>query len=248
MNILDTNTLETYATDSMEHKNNEIGVYTPNIAEVNLNEHKFGIRAANIDEQRNSASMLINKMYAWRGYTTSNSASHDPNKITLTASDKEGKIIGTLSIGIDSEVGLLADQVFKDCIDPYRSKGKVCEIIKLAIDPEVKSKEILASLFHVAFLYARDLHKCDEIFIEVNPRHRKFYEIMLSFSVECPLRENPRVEAPAVLLRVNTKFVTEEIVRAKNPSENVRKDRSFYPYFFSKEEETGILKRLTDVS
>ena len=85
--------------------------------------------------------------------------------------------------------------------------------IKLAIDPGVKSKAVLASLFHVAFIYARDLHGCSDIFIEVNPRHRRFYEAMLDFVVECESRPNPRVDAPAVLLRGNTALGTRRIRR-----------------------------------
>lgn len=218
---------------------------TYNIADVTVNEHTFGIRAADIEERRNSASLLINKMYSWRGYSGNHRVGNEPHKITLTATNKEGETIGTLSLGMDTPDGLLADQVFRDCIEPYRQKGKVCEITKLAIDPTIKSKEILASLFHVAFLYARDIHQCKEIFIEVNPRHRRFYEAMLSFKVECESRDNPRVDAPAVLLRMNTEEGTNLIKTCKESSlKEGLKDRSLLYYFFSKNEENGILKRL----
>ncbi|HEX8787790.1 MAG TPA: GNAT family N-acetyltransferase [Telluria sp.] len=215
----------------------------PSIVDVCINERIFGIRAADVDERRNSASMLISKMYTWRGYSGNHQVGNDPNRITLTASDK-GEVIGTLSLGLDSQVGLLADEVFKDHIDPYRAKGKVCEIVKLAIDPAVKSKAVLASLFHVAFIYARDLNACSEIFIEVNPRHRRFYESMLGFEVECASRHNPRVDAPAVLLRVNTVFGTEQIATRGGKSSNPGNDRSMFPYFFSSREEAGIINRL----
>lgn len=219
------------------------GLDVPSIVDVCINERIFGIRAADVDERRNSASMLISKMYTWRGYTGNHQVGNDPNRITLTASDK-GEVIGTLSLGLDSQVGLLADEVFQDRIDPYRARGKVCEIVKLAIDPAVKSKAVLASLFHVAFIYARDLNACSEIFIEVNPRHRRFYESMLGFEVECASRHNPRVDAPAVLLRVNTVFGTEQIVTRGGKSSNPGNDRSMFPYFFSSREEAGIINRL----
>jgi hypothetical protein len=164
----------------------------------------------------------------------------------LTASDK-GHVIGTLSLGLDSPVGLLADQVFKDCIDPYRAKGRVCEIIKLAIDPEVKSKAVLASLFHVAFIYARDLNNCTDIFIEVNPRHRRYYQSMLGFEVECESRPNPRVDAPAVLLQVTTAYGTEQIAKLAGTSSHAGNDRSLFPYFFTPREEAGIVNRLKQI-
>lgn len=214
------------------------------IVDVAINESVFGIRAADIDEQRNSASMLISKMYTWRGYSGNHHVGNDPNRITLTATSK-GEVIGTLSLNLDSKVGLLSDQVFKDHIDPYRANGgKVCEIIKLAIDPGVKSKAVLASLFHVAFIYARDLHGCSEIFIEVNPRHRRFYEAMLDFVVECESRPNPRVDAPAVLLRGNTALGTRRIAEVAGQGDHAVGDRSLFPYFFSPREEAGIIARL----
>jgi hypothetical protein len=219
------------------------GALSPNIVDVVISERVFGIRAADIDERRNSASMLINKMYAWRGYSGNHHVGNDPNRITLTASDK-GNVIGTISLGFDVEGGLLADQVFKDCIDPYRARGRVCEIIKLAIEPEVKSKFILAALFHVAFIYARDLNNCSDIFIEVNPRHRRYYEGMLGFHVECESRANPRVDAPAVLLRVSTDYVKEQIALVAGQGEGPANDRSLYRYFFSPREEAGIINRL----
>jgi len=218
--------------------------YSQSIVDVTINQSVFGIRAADIDEHRNSASMLISKMYAWRGYSGNHHVGDDPNRITLTASNKDGGVIGTLSLNLDSEVGLLADQVFQDHIDPYRAQGKVCEIIKLAFDPAVKSKAVLASLFHVAFIYARDLHQCSDIFIEVNPRHRRFYEVMLDFQVECESRPNPRVDAPAVLLRGAIARGTQRIAEVAGKGDHAVGDRSLFPYFFSLREEAGIIARL----
>lgn len=219
---------------------------TPSIVDVAINERIFGIRAADIEAQRNSASMLVRKMYAWRGYSGNHNLTADPNRITLTASDR-GQVFGTLSLGLDSEIGLLADQVFKDHVDPSRAGGKVCEIIKLAVDPAIKSKAVLASLFHVALIYARDLNGCSDIFIEVNPRHRRFYEVMLGFQVVCESRPNPRVQAPAVLLRVATAFGTEQIAKWGGMQERAVGERSLFPWFFSPREEAGIIRRLREL-
>lgn len=211
--------------------------------DVIVNQDNYHIRLSDTAESRNSASMLISKMYAWRGYAGTHRFDDDPNRITLTASNKDG-VIGTLSLNLDSDVGLLADQVFQDHIDPYRAQGKVCEIIKLAFDPAVKSKAVLASLFHVAFIYARDLHHCSDIFIEVNPRHRRFYEAMLDFRVECESRPNPRVDAPAVLLRGHIARGTQRIAEVAGQGDHALGDRSLFPYFFSPREEAGIIARL----
>lgn len=212
--------------------------------DVIVNQDKYHIRLTDTAEGRNSASMLISKMYAWRGYAGTHQFDDDPNRITLTAQDK-GEVVGTLTIGIDSAIGLKADEIFKPELDAHRARGaKLCEFTKLAFDPTVRSKESLANLFHLAVLYARDIYHCTDIMIEVNPRHRRFYEHMLGFLREGEMRNNPRVDAPAYLLRVNLEYVTEQIRKHGGTYNEASTERSFYPYFFSTREEAGILNRL----
>jgi hypothetical protein len=215
--------------------------------DIILNQDSYGIRLLDTPEGRNSASMLINKMYAWRGYAGSHAFTNDPNRITLTASDK-GDVVGTVTIGIDSAVGLAGDMIFKDELDALRANGaKLCEFTKLAFDTAVRSKTALANLFHLAVIYARDLHDCTDIIIEINPRHRRFYEYMLGFKREGELKMNPRVNAPAYLLRVSLAHVTEQIQKYGGTWANEPTERSFYPFFFSPREEEGIRARLLNI-
>lgn len=212
-----------------------------------IEQKNFRIRLADTESGRNSASMLINKMYAWRGYGSAHQVKASPSRITLTASDKE-KVIGTVTLGIDSEEGLLADEIFKPEIDRRRNAGgKVCELTKLAFDPDIRSKFALASLFHIVFIYGRRMHNCTDVFIEVNPRHRRFYETMLGFKRQCEIRTNPRVNAPAVLLWVDIGYVEEQIHKYGGTSDNPDTTRSLYPYFFSPREEAGIHGRLVSL-
>jgi hypothetical protein len=157
-------------------------------------------------------------------------------------------VIGTVTLGIDSEEGLLADEIFKPEIDARRrAGGKVCELTKLAFDPDIRSKFALASLFHIVFIYGRRMHNCTDVFIEVNPRHRRFYETMLGFKRQCEIRTNPRVNAPAVLLWVDIGYVEEQIRKYGGTSDNPDTTRSLYPYFFSPREEAGIHGRLVSL-
>ncbi|MFL6673678.1 MAG: N-acyl amino acid synthase FeeM domain-containing protein [Massilia sp.] len=209
-----------------------------------MNQDSYGIRLTDTADGRNSASMLISKMYAWRGYAGTHQFTDDPNRITLTATDK-GDVVGTLTLGIDSAIGLMADQIFKDELDAHRQRGaRLCEFTKLAFDPTVRSKTSLANLFHLAVIYARDIHHCTDIVIEVNPRHRRFYEHMLGFERQGDLKTNPRVNAPAYLLRVSLDYVTEQIQKHGGTFSSASTERSFYPYFFSPREERGIINRL----
>lgn len=212
-----------------------------------MNFDKYGIRLTDTADGRNSASMLISKMYAWRGYAGTHQLSDEPNRITLTATD-QGETVGTLTIGIDSPIGLSADQVFKDELDRHRENGaRLCEFTKFAFDTNVRSKTVLANLFHLAVIYARDIYHCTDIVIEVNPRHRRFYEHCLGFVRETELRINPRVNAPAYLLRVNLGYVSEQIQRHGGTYSSDTTERTFYPYFFSPREERGIIQRIQDV-
>lgn len=236
-------------------------LYTPNIDDIicpdteprigledlDVDQKTFAIRLADTEEGRNSASMLINKMYSWRGYSGTHEIRDSPNRITLTASDK-ATAIGTITLSIDSAIGILADEIFKDQIDIRRNLGgKVCELIKLAFDPNIRSKLVMASLFHVAYIYGRYIHKCTDVFIEVNPRHRRFYETMLGFKRLGERKMNPRVNAPAILLWVDVDFVAQQIQKLGGTSSHPATERSLYPYFFSRREEEGILNRLLTI-
>ena len=214
------------------------------IRNINIDERTFGIRLADTEQGRSAASMLISRMYATRGYQVTSPLMYGPNRITLAAAIDDD-VMGTISLGIDSSMGILADEIFKDEIDTWREKGaRVCEITKLAIDPQLKSKRALAALFHTLFIYARHLYGCTDMFIEVNPRHRRFYETMLKFEVVCEARNNPRVDAPAVLLRMNTVYGTGLIAKWAGQGDASGNERSLYPYFFSAREEAGIINRL----
>lgn len=209
-----------------------------------IEQKNFKIRLADTERGRNSATMLINKMYEWRGYGNGHLVKAHPSRLTLTASDEE-RVIGTVTLGIDSAEGLLADEIFKPEVDVFRARGgKVCEMTKLAFDPDVRSKFALASLFHIIFIYGRRIHGCTDVFIEVNPRHRRFYESMLGFKRQSEIRENPRVSAPAYLLWADLDYVEEQIRLHGGTSDRAGNTRSLYPFFFSPREEAGIHQRL----
>ena len=200
--------------------------------ELDVDERTFQIRLANTETVRSHASSLIHRMYASRGYTVNNPLQENPHRVTMTISE-EDKVIGTITLGIDSPSGLLADEIFKDEVDAYRARGrKVCELTKLAFDPTTRSKTALASLFHIIFIYLRQVQKCTDIFIEVNPRHRRFYERMLGFRKHGPKKMNPRVNAPAYLLCVETDYVEEQIQKMGGTSGHDNAEKSLYPYFF----------------
>ena len=130
-----------------------------------------------------------------------------------------------------------------------RDAGRsVCEITQLAVDENVRSKKVLASIFHMAYIYAHQIYKCSDILIEVNPRHVLFYEKMLGFKPFGQQKICPRVNAPAVLLRVETNYVEMQIAKFGGKMESAADEKSLYPYSFSKMDEIGIANRLCPTS
>lgn len=73
--------------------------------------------------------------------------------------------------GLDSEEGLLADELYGQEINTFRDRNrKVRELSKLAIDLLYSSKELLASLFNLAYIPGRIIHSATDFIIEINPR------------------------------------------------------------------------------
>jgi len=210
-----------------------------------MNQTTHDIRIVNTKEGRDSTAVLINKMYAWRGYGDAHRIDENSKYVTFTATEKHGEAVGTLSVGADSPAGLLADQLFKDELDVCRARGaKIGEFIKLALDPCVQSKKALASLFHLAIIHARDELDCTDMFIEINPRHRRFFEQMMGFKRHGESRLNPRVNAPAYLMSVSLAYMSEQVEKYGGTGALNRNVRSFYPLFFSPSEGRDISERL----
>lgn len=211
---------------------------------IHLSEQQFKLRLANSEGKRESASLLINKMYSWRGYDTAGLANDNHNRITLMA-DTDGKPIGTLTIGLDSPGGLLADQLYHDELDRLRQAGaSVCEFTKLAVDQAMQSKRVLAALYHLAYIYAHRIHGASDLVIEVNPRHVVFYRRMLGLDQLGEERMCPRVHAPAVLLRLSMAYARDQIARYGGHFRDLPGMRSLYPYFLNVKDEDGITERL----
>ncbi|KAA3652692.1 MAG: N-acetyltransferase [Proteobacteria bacterium] len=183
-------------------------------------------------------------MYAWRGLLTHAPSRIDdqPNQLTLIAS-RGTTMFGTLTLKLDSDEGLLADELYAAEVSAARQTGaQLCELTRLAIDPAFNSKEVLASIFHLAYIFGRLIHRKTDLFIEVNPRHVAFYCRMLGFRVAGEERICPRVNAPAVLLHLPLEYVDQQIKAVAGRPDTG--SRSLYSYFFNEIEQQGLLNRL----
>jgi len=206
----------------------------------------FKIRVAGSPEARREASTLVRKRYAGRGYLTSATlvGSHS---CTFSAYD-EGRLSGTVSLRLDSEQGLAADELYRDEMSVLRRQGhRICEFTRLAVDTAHISYPVLAALFHTVFLFAQRLRGFDYAVIEVNPRHVGYYERALGFHVIGGRRHNARVDAPAVLMGVPFGDIAARLERHAGTRKSGSLARNLYEHGFSKAEAEGILGRLREL-
>jgi hypothetical protein len=201
------------------------------------------IRLADCDGQRSRANMLLNRMYSWRGYGAGHKLPSAPNCVTFTATSQED-VIGTLTLTVDSPAGLALDLTFREEIEAFRRApgAKLCELTKFAFDTSSPAKPRLAALFHIIFIYGSMHYDCTDLFIEVNPRHARFYEAMLGFRRVGAAKTNVAVNAPAQLMWLNVADIRRQIDRHGVPDGQT--SRSLYAHFFSVKEEEGIFRRL----
>jgi hypothetical protein len=160
--------------------------------------------ATGITHLETQISQLVSRMYGSRGLTPAEATPVPPRPgQTSLAACSGDRVVGTLTVGVDSGDGLLADTLYRQQIDEVRETGgRVCEVTRLAMDSTARSSDLMGTLFSLGFILARHVHRMTDMFIEVHPRHAGYYQKMLGYRVSGPLLICPRVQAPAVLMHL----------------------------------------------
>lgn len=218
----------------------KIALYEPYLHHVEIADGKPRLQAA--------VSQLVKTMYSARGLLQPPSGAPgapllSPRTTTLVARTSD-KVLGTVTVGVDTHHGLLADQLYRSEIDRIRkaSRGRVCEFTRLALDPRSGSQRILANMFNVAFVVARHMHRASDLVMEVNPRHVGYYRRMLGCRVAGTETICPRVGAPAVLLHLSLEHVQNQI--EQHHAGTVKRIRSLYRLSFPPPEQPQLLAAL----
>lgn len=218
----------------------------PTFGDLAGSQEGFKIRVARQPARRREAGRMVEQRYGSRGYLA---AKHvdvpDPHLSTFLAYD-EGQMVGTVSVRLDSPLGLSADHLYPEELDRLRQAGhRLCEFTRLAVDSKAASKPVLAGLFHTAFLYASRLHAFTHAVIEVNPRHVSFYRRSLGFVIIGEERLNKRVNAPAVLLEVPFTSIDQGLHRVGRAQASGRAS-TLLLHGFPACDEQGVLQRLRE--
>jgi GNAT superfamily N-acetyltransferase len=91
------------------------------------------------------------------------------------------QVVGTLTLVLDSSLGLPVEQVCGTEIQEMRDQGaKLAEVIALAIDPQFRRHNVMMFLYKIMFEYAR-LKGVTDICCAVTKRHIEFYRDILLF-------------------------------------------------------------------
>lgn len=215
----------------------------------------FRVQRVESQRQQQQAEELVTRLYQQRGYATAGIetkaaapiASGLPQLTTLIACDQQ-RLLGTLSVAIDSTQGLQADQLYPEQLAAYRREGRLIgEFSRLAMDPEHSSKAMLGALFHLACVQLGPLNGVTDVVIEVNPRHAGFYQRNLGFERIGAERICPRVNAPAVLLHLEFAHVARQVrLLGGSAWQSSQRSRSLYAYFFSQQEEDSLLQGMIE--
>jgi len=209
----------------------------------------FTIHTADTHDRRRAAGRLIRQRYSWRGYRNVTLPTEQrAQRYTLTAVRGE-QVLGTITVGMDGTEGLNCQALFAEEVHAQRAEGlRLCEFTRLAVDAASQSRQVLAALFHAAYLVAHRIGGFDRLLIEVHPRHVRVYQRMFGARVVGAQRHHPGVDAPAVLLSLDLAQVAEQLAgqagTAPAPAQQAAANHPFYALAFSPQEEAQHIARL----
>ena len=148
-------------------------------------------------QELKTALGLVYREYLKRNYTQPNPACLKlsiyhalPTTTTFLALHRSGRVLGTISLIVDSPLGLPMDEVYKLELDRLRKQGLVlAETGLLALDTELFGKGIFTMfhakkllltlrLFKVMFDYLRARTNTDELVACFNPKHEILYDFL----------------------------------------------------------------------
>lgn len=162
-------------------------------------------------ELKDRANELLRQAYSQAGFGEGHSVIHDEQHTPFVVQLGD-QVFGTLTLAVDSPQGLAVDRTFPVEVATLRNSGaRLCELTKFAFDIAA-TRQVLAGLFATIFRHGIDRHRCTDLLIEVNPLHQRFYERQLGFVPISAQRHNNRVNAPAILMRLEIVDVTRQII------------------------------------
>jgi len=178
------------------------------------------VRPAASREELEQAFRLVYQSYLDRGYIE-----ESPHRIRLSVfnafptsvtfvSVLRGTVVATISLVLDTPVGLPMDEIYHDELQQLRSAGRrLIEVTMLADRRRElhRALPMLLELMKRVFDYATLVAQANDLCITVNPRHETYYESFLLFKPLGGLKSYPSVRNnPALAKRLNLDHVREQ--------------------------------------
>ena len=159
-----------------------------------------------------------------------------PSTVVFVA--KKGQhVLGTISLIVDSNVGLPMDKIYADELLPIRALGRrIAEVGALCIEKGHRGNGIVLLLNKLMFRCARDLLGVQDLVIAVHPDAACQYEAALRFVTLGKVRTYPGLtkSALAVPLRLDLELVEDVLASAFGSLGN--DPRSPYHIYFVRED------------
>jgi hypothetical protein len=134
-----------------------------------------------------------------------------PETVLFIAKSYE-EVISTLTQVFDSETfGLPMDSIYHEELEDLRRDGrKISEIGALATKKDFRWQNLFMYICRVMYWYS-NYQQVDDLCIAVNPKHVRFYETIFLFEQFGPEKTYPKVDAPAVLLRLDMHKIKDKL-------------------------------------
>jgi len=222
---------------------------------VKSEKSEFSVKLAQTLEEREAVFRLAYQVYFEKGFIKKNSREmlireydFDDATAILMVKDHSNNIVGSVTLVFDGESYLPAQTLYgEEILNLRRSGEKTVEISRLIIDPKFRnSKEILLLMINYLFIFASYVRNFTYLAIEVNPRHKNYYQELLGFhqvggEKPCPSVEN----APALLLCLPLCHYKKELTRCERLVGLNKKERTLYQQFIRPEQEDLVIYYLS---
>jgi hypothetical protein len=183
--------------------------------------HQLEVRLARDGNELRAAFSLVHDRYVERGYMRPTPSGHRVvlhhalPTTDLFVAKVTGRVVATATLIRDSVLGLPADALYGDDLDPLRTAGRrIAEVSALAAAAGT-SRGVVLRLVALIAVYAARLGRVDDLFVTVNPRHVAFYERVIGFRRAGEVRPYDAVNgAPAAGLRLDLVGATRDRRRA----------------------------------
>lgn len=192
-------------------------------------------RIARTRQEAHEAYSLVYREYLERGYVKHTQAHmrytlfNAIPQTTTFIGKLEDKLISTVTIIPDSNLGLPMDNLYNEELNIFRQKqSRICEIAMLATDSELFAEGIsmmtnstkmlvVFNLFKLLFDYASVKLNMDYMCITVNPKHKLTYDFLLFTEIGGIKMYDSVNGAPAIAMCLDLKNIKSECELKKRP-------------------------------